>query len=593
LIENFRILDLLKMEESSDKTGDATPHADDDSSLSFTPSSLQDPVSFGPLKNLDLLFLSTIFSLAFILVLVSGQNYGLSWDEAYYYAPSRSAARWLGDLFLLRNSPFTPGRIEESWGEIRELPSVVKLSLGVSHALFSRFLGSLSSLRLPSAVAFSLTLVMIYILMFKSFGRCSALLSVSAYALMPRIFGHAHIAASESITVFMYVLVLFCFLKGLNRPLWSLMLGLVFGLALNTKINCLFIPFILLPWAHLFHRSRYANNFFSMVFLSPLIMIVTWPWLWHDPFQRFLEYIAFFAAHQFTAVFYFGQKFNYGSTYAPWHYPFVLAFLTIPPVTLFFVFAGVGGALRFLRKKSLAILYLWGALFTLLLSASPSSPKYDGIRLFIPAFLFLSLLSGVGMAALHEILPSLLQTLFKLKFNSGKRGLGTCYSLFPLACIVLVLAGGIFSVGTSHPYCLSYFNIFIGGIRGAYEQGMETTYWGEAVNGRVLDVLNELPPYTRIKTLALHDEVFNVLQVWGKLRSDLQINEGDPPFDYHLLLVRKGFFARPEWCLYLSWPRFKVFDFKEVPLVMLFETGEKFEKVWPYQIPSGKEVMKK
>jgi hypothetical protein len=158
--------------------------------------------------------------------------------------------------------------------------------------------------------------------------------------------------------------------------------------------------------------------------------------------------------------------------------------------------------------------------------------------------------------------------------------------------MILLLVTGIFSTLKSHPYSLSYFNIFIGGIRGAYEKGMETTYWGEAVNNRVLQTLNELPPSARIKTLALHDEVFNILQDWGKLRKDLQINDGDPPFDYHLLLVRMGFFARPEWCLYLSWPRFKVFDYKDVPLVILFETGERFEKTWPYITMSGKQERK-
>lgn len=588
-------MDLLKMEESSEKS-EATPSATDDSSVSFSNYPPQNLASLGPLKSGDLLFLFSLFCFCFVLILVSGGNYGLSWDEAYYYEPSRNAGRWFFDLCALRNRPFSPDVIENAWGEIRELPSVVKFSLGISHALFGRLLGPLVSLRAPSAFAFSLTLVMIYILMFKSFGRFPAAFSVLSYILMPRIFGHAHIAASETITVFMYVLVLFCFLKGLYHPRWSILLGLAFGLALNTKINSLFIPFILLPWAHMYHRPRYVNNFFSMVFLSPLVMIIAWPWLWHNTFPRLFEYIAFFVTHQFTAVFYFGQKYNYGSTFAPWHYPFVLTLLTIPPAILFFVLSGAIGSLRFFRKKPLSVLFLWGGLFTLILSAFPTSPKYDGIRLFIPAFLFLALLSGVGLVFLQEIIPRFLCGLFS-KFKQGGDPKKNTYFrwnfLFPLTCMILVFITGIFSIAKSHPYSLSYFNIFIGGIRGAYQKGMETTYWGETVNNRVIKVLNELPPSARIKTLVLHDEVFNILQDWGKLRNDLQINEGDPPFDYHLLLARKGFFARPEWCLYLSWPRLKVFDYKNVPLVMLFETGEKFERVWPYITLSAKEVNKK
>ncbi|MBN1900310.1 glycosyltransferase family 39 protein [Candidatus Sumerlaeota bacterium] len=571
------------MEESSEKTERTAPCSGDDSSLSVSHNFLSSSSETWTLKKGDIVFLLLLFFLTQAFVLLSCLDYGLSWDEAYYYEPSRSAARWLSDLFLLRNRPFSRESIDQVWSEIRELPSVVKISLGISHAMFSPFLGPLVSLRIPSALAFSLTLVLIYILMLKSFGRGAAAFSVSAYALMPRIFGHAHIAASETITVFMHMAVMYCFLKGMERPRWSVALGVVFGLALNTKINCLFLPMILLPWAHLYHRKKYGNNFFSMAFLSPLVMILTWPWLWHDTFRRLLEYIAFFIAHQFTAVFYFGQKYNYGSTLAPWHYPFILAVLTIPPLFLFFILTGVAGALQFLRKNPVGALFLWGALFTLTLSAAPSSPKYDGVRLFIPAFLFLALLAGVGMVFLQKNLPVFLGAFFagfRTTGNSDFRISEKWNRIFPIVSIALVLTTGIFSIGISHPFPLSYFNIFIGGIRGAYKKGMETTYWGEAVNSRVLDVLNELPTSSRIKTLALHDEVFNLLQDWGKIRRDLQINPSDPPYDYHLLLVRKGFFARPEWCLYLSWNRLRVFDHRGAPLVILFQTGERFENSW-------------
>jgi len=140
----------------------------------------------------------------------------------------------------------------------------------------------------------------------------------------------------------------------------------------------------------------------------------------------------------------------------------------------------------------------------------------------------------------------------------------------------------IYGIARYHPHELSYFNIFMGGIRGAYEKGMETTYWGEAVNKDIYNALNELPKGARIKTLALHARVFEILQEWGRLRGDLRFNEGDPPWDYHLLSVRKGFFGKPEWMLYAEWEPLKVWSHQEVPLVILSRTGLSFEQVWPY-----------
>jgi len=518
-----------------------------------------------------LFFLIPLFCCSFFAVILTGKGFGLSWDEAYYYQPSRDAAGWLSRVLFSGNRPLSTREIDIAWEEIRELPSLVKICLGTSSLLFEGILDPLIALRIPSAAAFSLTLILIFLLAYRSFGWFPALFAVLSYALMPRIWGHAHIAAAESITVLLYLAVVLCFIKGLDRPWASVALGVVFGLALVTKINCVFLPAILLPWAHIYHRKKYANNFFAMVFLSPVIMVLAWPWLWPDPAKRFLEYLYFFASHQMTAVFYMGEKFNYGDTAAPWHYPFLMTLVTLPPLVLLFSLAGAIESLAGIRRRPLHVLFLWAALLTLLIAAIPASPKYDGVRLFLPAFPFIAILAGGGLHALLKKLP---------KGPPLHRAVYWKDIIAVTGLVLLLLTAG-FSLVRSHPHSLSYFNIFIGGIRGAYEKGMETTYWGEAVNNHVLEVLNELPEGSEIKTLALHDKVFDLLKDWGRLRDDLVLNRASPPFDYHLLLVRKGFFARPESCLYSSWPSLKVFEYREVPLVILYKTGAPFEKAWP------------
>ena len=570
------------MEESPEKSEKESLFPDDSSSL-FPPEVISEPESPNPEQDysapppsrksriIDAVIAAFLFVIAFFSVILTAPgDYGLSWDEAYYYKPSRNAAAWLYRSLFTATTTLSENEIYNSWEEIRELPAVVKVALGSGILFFEGYIDKLTAMRIPSAAAYALTLLLLYIFMLEKFGRSAALFTSLGYGMMPRIFGHAHIAASESITVLVTLVVVICFLRGLKNPWWSVVTGIVFGLALNTRITCYFLPLILLPWAHIFHRRKYINNFFAMVFLSPIVLVITWPWLWHDPARKILEYLYFFVSHQYTAVYYFGQKYNYGATLAPWHYPLVMTIFTLPPVVFLMSLPGTALALLRIRKNPIPVLFLWGAVVMLGVASVPTSPKYDGIRLFIGAFPFIAMLAGAGFSMLLEIFPR----------RRNIRGAVYWRDVVAAAVILLLVITAGRSIIISHPYSLSYYNIFAGGIQGAYKKGMETTYWGEAVNQQVIETLNELPPNSRIKTLALHEEVFKLLQRWGKLRRDLEFDTGKPPWDYHLLLVRKGFFSRPEKTLYRMWPRMKVFEHRSIPLVILFRTGADFEKAW-------------
>ncbi len=89
-----------------------------------------------------------------------------------------------------------------------------------------------------------------------------------------------------------------------------------------------------------------------------------------------------------------------------------------------------------------------------------------------------------------------------------------------------------------------------------------------------------MPSGAKIKVLAAHGKVFELLQQWGELPRDLVL-DADPPYDYHLLLVRKGFFARPEWSLFKEWAPQRIFSFRGVPFVVIYKTGIEFEHTWP------------
>ena len=60
--------------------------------------------------------------------------------------------------------------------------------------------------------------------------------------------------------------------------------------------------------------------------------------------------------------------------------------------------------------------------------------------------------------------------------------------------LVALLVGQGYGVVTLHPFGLSYYNLLVGGLPGAERLGLELTYWGDAVDGPLLDRLASRGP---------------------------------------------------------------------------------------------------
>jgi hypothetical protein len=101
-------------------------------------------------------------------------------------------------------------------------------------------------------------------------------------------------------------------------------------------------------------------------------------------------------------------------------------------------------------------------------------PRYDGTRLFLPAFPFLAILAGVGLERMLRRIASF-------------RGLG-----WSGAAAVLMLATGSAVVGVhaATPCLLSAYSPLVGGLAGADRLGFETTFWGDAVTPELLAAIS-------------------------------------------------------------------------------------------------------
>lgn len=534
----------------------------------------------------------------FAAVMLTQGGVGHAWDEAYYYEPAELAGDWLVSA-LRGERPFSQEAIDRAWagpnGEFghgyNEHPSVQKILSGLSLRFFPEPKMRLFAMRLPIAILFGLTLALIYLLGRRAWRPAPGVIAALLYATMPRIFGHAHFASMETPLNFMMLLTVFCFLKGLERPLWAAATGVAFGALLATKINGFFLPIPLILWAHLYARRQYANNLFAMIFMGPVVFVLCWPWLWPDPVMRMLQYLAFHARHQMTASFFLGQKWGYGDVNAPWFYPLAVTGATLPLTALALIGLGVARTLAALPRRPLEALYLLCALTMLGVACAPGTPKYDMERLFLPLFPFLALLGGSGAVAALGGLQRLAAWGAARRKGAGEINSPRAVSWAALALGALILLDGGGAIWRHRPYHLSYFNPLVGGLSGVYENKLfETTYWGEALNEDVIAALNALPPGTTIKPLALHAKCLQDLQLWGMLDGDLLIDKpkrlitGGVPveyYDYHLLLMRQGFFTRPERAL-AERGRFKGMIWKKdgVPMIGLYPTGLEFETFW-------------
>jgi hypothetical protein len=192
--------------------------------------------------------------------------------------------------------------------------------------------------------------------------------------------------------------------------------------------------------------------------MAALACYATWPYLWGDPFGRFVDSLQTMAAFPWQGdILYAGKLWDAGAT--PWHYlPFlILAQLTLPALVLALIGLGIGlrrAGQRGMDGMALGLLVLWVSV-PVATAVALHSIVYDNARQFLFALPPLFILAGVGIDGL----------LMRLR----PRMIG-------VAGVIAVLAPGVLGILTLHPYEYTYFNSLVGGTAGAYRR-FETDYW--------------------------------------------------------------------------------------------------------------------
>jgi 4-amino-4-deoxy-L-arabinose transferase-like glycosyltransferase len=512
-----------------------------------------------------------VFVGAFLLVALTASDYGVTWDEPPYFHAADLEVQWLAQFW----SNLLDGRPGESlnddvirkawhWDPFHvEHPPVSRFLSGVSHALFSPPLDKFLAYRLPMALFFAVLVTVLYLWMAAVFDRTTGLFAALLLVLMPNLFGQAHFVMTDMPLAVLWFLSVYCFWKGLQDWKWSLALGVAWGLALATKFPAFAIPIPLLLWAHLYHRRSYSNNVFAMVFLSPAVMVLCNPYLWHKTLVRLAQFVHHSASRGFREgiqVLFFNEY--YPSSAVPWYYPFVMTAVTIPEVTLAFALFGAVAWFWLKSRRDVLALFLLNAAMVFMMGLLPGGVLHDVNRLLLPALPFLACLAGCGFFVGMRYLT---ERVLRVEATNGIRHLRMKLVAVVFALTVIPPA---FDVLAYHPYELSYYNRLVGGIRGAYQRGLEVTYLMEAYTPDFLRFLNrELQPNAVINA-SFSNFMFKYLQKENRLRADIRITEGSD-FDYFIQLNRASILSREDRAALAAPPFFPVWTLDGVPLVLM------------------------
>ncbi len=497
---------------------------------------------------------AAVCAAAVILLASTTDDMGWTCDEVYYFLSAEYITEWYHGLVGSIQTPglsFVLSReiVDEYWLwdlEHNPHPPLYKIFSAATLALFKDRLGAFAAFRLSSQIQCGILLAALFIALAGSRGLAAGLCGAACLLLMPRVFGDAHFGTTELPLMTLWFLCVCAFWRGREQAAFSVLLAVLWGMALATKFTAVLIPAPLVLWALVCRDRASLRNFVLLLLIGPLVAIALNPGWWYDPVTKISQYVATSLSrkdHIPIPTLYFGQALPFRPH---WSYAPVMTALTIPVSTLVLFFIGCGGLALKNDRRSYDLLMCMTVPALLLIVMLTNAPVHDGVRQFIYIMPFIAYMAGAGFDLLVSALARIL---------SGARLRGCVTAGLLLAA----LAYPALETARSHPFELSYYNRLIGGLPGAYRRGMEVTYWYDAITDDMLSAINRTAhPGARVSSFPVAAHYFEFLQQHAKIRSDItfimpdikarvsgsgqQITFSPQTPDYLVLVFRFGMF---------------------------------------------------
>lgn len=487
----------------------------------------------------------------------------IGWDEGYTLGrvarvrswfraladPRAFAETWRPDLELLVQDPAPPPPRETLatrqglfsrealrwfWPFAREEPHghpPFYALVGLIGDALSPWASPLARARLGGMLVFAIAAGALAAIVSQRWGLAAAAAATSAFGFQPRLFAEAHYAAYDGLLASLWLVAVLTFLLAVEprddaqassrvRPGWSIVLGIVLGCAMATKLTGWLLPLPLVAWSLIFDRKRGLK---ALAIAAPIALVVVTlcipPW-WSDPIGGFVRFVESNRTRAKTipiAVMYLGKVYNTPSESLPWSNTLVWTLFVTPPEVLAFGLTGLAVVAAKRPRDRLAALFVINWAMLLVLRALPHTPGHDGVRQFLPAF---AMLAGVAGYGVHCLLPRM--------GNAGR---------WP--AVAIAVAGPMVSAALQMPTPLGYYSPLVGGPAGAARLGMEPTYYWDALGARELAWLNEHTPAGSKVRFASYPTSWLYLKRTGKLQP--AILPSDPGrFAWYVVQNRPG-----------------------------------------------------
>jgi hypothetical protein len=453
----------------------------------------------------------------------------MAWDEGNAIWRSRLAQHWVEQLAAGKADDGRVGLwsrkgFEYYWRyttQIEGHPAFYGIVIAAGRSISERWLGPLGSARLGPMLLFSLAAAALFYRTAREWSITAGLGAAAALICLPRMFAHAHFASIDGPLTSSWILAWAAFAPARRSWRGAVVFGMALGMTLSSKATGWIAPLPFLLWA-LAYRDR--GGLRALALGVPVALVAFFllnPPLWLDPvggwgtfFQLNLSREGFNISTQFL-----GRMYNLDHP-LPWYNTLFWTVVTVPVGILALMVTGAVSVLRHGRQRPAGTLLLASALALLVVRALPGTPPHDGVRLFLPSFAFLAALAGVGCASVVD-------------WAAGRAKKGLPARLLATVGLGLLFAANATSLYRYAPQWLSYYNLAIGGLRGATALGMEPTYYWDGLDDSVLDWLHRQTMREGSDPLPEPEDTKKVYVAAGSTENlELMRRWGELPFEF-------------------------------------------------------------
>ncbi|HEV8548580.1 MAG TPA: glycosyltransferase family 39 protein, partial [Polyangiaceae bacterium] len=305
-------------------------------------------------------------ALGYLALLVSStKTLGYMRDEGFYIYCARALEAWFDRIGALGLEAFSRPSLDRAFDPVHEHPALMKLLFAASrrllHDRWGLFAEAGSAYRLPGMLMGALAVGVIHAWGRQTIGRSGGVVAALSFAFMPLVFFHSHLACLDVAVAAMWLVTSYLYARAFDTGLSPRLLGvgIAYGLFLNTKHNAWLFPFALVLHLGLVRALQFRHRLArggplvpwalgAVVVVGPLVLWLTWPWLWFDTTERVLGWFRFHLGHDYYNMEFLGR--TYWKPPMPRLYAWVMTLGTVPLVTLVLAALGLFDTVRALVR---------------------------------------------------------------------------------------------------------------------------------------------------------------------------------------------------------------------------------------------------